>query len=250
MTNDRVPQSSSARAGSFATTRWSVVLEAGRGSSPDSRRALATLCETYWYPLYAYVRRCGYQVAESQDLTQEFFSSLLEQERLRVADQQRGKFRSFLLASLKNFLANQWRAARAQKRGAGRVPLSLDWESGESRYRLEPASELTAERVFLRRWALTLLEQTLSRLAAEYEAAGKRALFDKLKVYLGGESDRIPYSQVAAELSMTAGAVKVASHRLRRRCREVLRDEITHTVATPEEVDDELRELFAALSVT
>ena len=231
----------------FATTHWSVVLAAGRTSSPDSRRALTTLCETYWYPSYAYVRRRGYAREEAQDLTQEFFLGLLEKDVLRAADPERGRFRSFLLGSLKNFLANEWRDARAKKRGGGRVPLSLDFRSAEDQYALEPGHELTPEKIYERRWALTLLERSLSKLREEFTRAGKSDLFDQLKVFLGGEGQRVSYKEIAEKLAMTEGAVKVSVHRLRRRCRELLRAEIAQTVAGPEEVDEELRHLFSAL---
>ena len=232
----------------FATTRWSMVFQAGRGDSPDSRQALAALCEAYWYPLYAYVRRRGYGGDEAQDLTQEFFAHLLEKNTLRAADRRRGKFRSFLLSSLKHFLANQWRREGAQKRGGRRVAISLDFESGKKRYSLEPSHELTAEKIYVRRWALTLLEGALSKLREEFTARGKLRLFEQLKEFLGGRQSTMPYQEIAARLEMSEGAVKVAVHRLRRRCRELLREEIAQTVADPEEIDEELQELFAAMS--
>jgi len=232
----------------FATTRWSMVLAAGRRDSPDSRQALATLCETCWYPLYAYVRRRGYRAEEAQDLTQEFFTQLLEKDSLGMADRQRGKFRSFLLASFNHFLAKQRRLARARKRGGGRLPISLDFQSAESRYGLEPSHELTPERIYQRRWALTLLERALGKLRQEFAERGRLQLFEHLKAFLGGEKSTVPYQEIATKLGMTEGAVKVAVHRLRRRCRQVLREEIAQTVAGPEEVDEELRDLFAAIS--
>lgn len=225
-----------------------MVLAAGRDDSPDSKQALANLCETYWYPLYAYVRRRGYHSDEAQDLTQEFFAQLLEKHSLRAAERRRGKFRSFLLSSLNHFLANQWRRAGARKRGGRRTPIPLDFRSGESRYSQEPSHEVTAEKIFQRRWALTLLEQALSKLREEFAGRGKLELFEHLKAFLGGDSRTVPYHQIAARLEMTEGAVKVAIHRLRRRCREILREEIAHTVAEPEDVEDELRELFTAVS--
>lgn len=228
----------------FLTTHWSVVLAAGRAGSADSRQALATLCETYWYPLYAFVRRRGYGADDAQDLTQEFFATLLEKDFLKAADRQRGKFRSFLVASLNHFLANQWRRASVRKRGGDVVHLSFDFTSGENRYKQEPAHELTAEKIFERRWALTLLDQTFARLRAEYGDVDKLDLYEQLKVYLGGDKTTVPYRQLAADLGMTEGAVKVAVHRLRKRCRVILRDEISQTVARPEEVDEELRDLF------
>lgn len=234
---------SAAHPRTFATTQWSVVVAAGHGSSPTCRQALATLCASYWYPLYAYVRRKGHHPAEAQDLTQAFFTDLLERDTLRVADQERGKFRAFLLGSLNHFLAKQWRAANARKRGGGVPPISLDFASGETRYCHEPAHELTPESIFERRWAMTLLENSLNRLRDEYARAGKLKLVETLSAYLGG-GDRVPYQDIAAQLEMTEGAVKVATHRMRKRCRELLRDEIGQTVDGPEEIDDELRHLF------
>jgi len=231
----------------FATTHWSIVLAAGRRGSPESRRALATLCEAYWYPLYAYVRRRGHAAADAQDLTQAFFATLLEKEYVRAADRERGRFRSFLLTALKRFLAKEWHHAHAQKRGGSRGPVSLDVRSGEARYSLEPSHEWTPERVYERRWALTLLDQVMTRLRQHYVAEGRDQLFDHLKVLLTGETGAPPYSQIAVELGMTEGAVKVAVHRLRRRYRSLLRLEIAQTVADPREVDDELGLLLAAL---
>ena len=238
---------SSAQRQPFATTQWSVIVAAARQSSTQSRRALAALCEAYWYPLYAFVRRKGYQTAEAQDLTQAFFTELLEKERLQLADQQRGKFRSFLLASLNHFLANQWRDAHTQKRGGSVHKLSLDFQAGESRYGLEPAHEMTPERVYQRRWAMTLLEGAIERLCSEYERSGKLELFVHLKAHLGGDSLASTYQEIAKQLEMSEGAVKVAAHRLRKRCRELLREEIAQTVSAADEIDDELRELFVAL---
>ncbi len=231
----------------FATTHWSMVLAAGRDDTPDAKRALATLCETYWYPLYAYARRRGYPAEEAQDLTQEFFADLLQRDALRAADPGRGKFRSFLLASLNNFLAKQWRREGARKRGGHAVVLSLDFESAESRYSREPSHELTAERIFQQRWAMTVLDRAMSNLREEYTGRGKLELFEHLSRVLVMDKQSVPYRQIAEELDMTEGAVKVAVHRLRRRCRELLRNEIAQTVAEPEQVDEELRDLFTAL---
>lgn len=231
----------------FATTHWSVVLAAGGERSPEAHQALATLCETYWYPLYAYVRRRGYAAEDAQDLTQAFFAALLEKVYLRAADRERGRFRSFLLTALKRFLSKEWDRAHAQKRGGTHGPISLDVQSGETRYSLEPSHDWTPERIYERRWALTLLDQVMARLRQRYVADGKEQLFDLLKAFLTGESGAPPYSQAAAELAMTEGAVKVAVHRLRRRYRELLRSEIAQTVAHPGEVDDELRFLRAAV---
>jgi RNA polymerase sigma-70 factor (ECF subfamily) len=237
----------SGAAGGFATTRWSMVLAAGKDAAPDADAALASLCQTYWYPLYAFVRRLGHQPADAQDLTQEFFARLLEKHYLQAADPERGRFRSFLLSSFKHFLSKERDRAKARKRGGGRKVLPLDFEAGESRYSLEPTHEITAEKVYERRWALTLLDQVFARLRDEFDHARKQNEFDHLKVYLTGEATTLSYRDVAAELGMTEGAVKVAVHRLRRRYRELVRDEIGHTVAGPEDVDEELRRLFAAL---
>ena len=223
------------------------MVAAGRRSSPNGRKALAKLCATYWYPLYAFVRRQGHAVDDAQDLTQEFFSRLLEKNYVAAADQTRGKFRSFLLASLKHFLANEWRRGAAQKRGGKSAALPLDLDAGESRYSLEPSHELTAEKIFERRWAMALLELTLAKLREEYSGGDKLKLFDRLKAYLGGDRASVPYRQLADELGLSEGAVKVAVHRMRRRCRELLRAEIAQTVAGPEEVDEELRDLFKAV---
>lgn len=232
---------------SFATTRWSMVVQAAGASSPESREALAALCQVYWYPLYAYVRRRGHQPAESQDLVQAFFTELLAKNRLRLADQQRGRFRSFLLASLKNFLAHQWRAGRAAKRGGALQHLSIDYRDAENRYAHEPSHEATPERIFERRWALTLLENAVCHLRDDYAKRGKLPVFEQLKDYLGGSDDAAPYKEIGERLGMSEGAVKVAVHRLRQRCRELLRQEIAATVVNPEEVDDELRSFVTAL---
>ena len=208
---------------------------------------MACLCETYWYPLYAFVRRKGYQTAEAQDLTQSFFTELLEKERLQLADEQRGRFRSFLLASLNHFLVNQWREAQAQKRGGHVCTFSVDFQAGESRYGLEPAHESTPETIFQRRWAMVVLESALNRLSTEYKQSGKLPLFECLKSHLGGDSAAVTYQEIAEQLEMSEGAVKVAAHRLRKRCRELLREEVAQTVSTADEIDDELRDLFVAV---
>jgi RNA polymerase sigma-70 factor (ECF subfamily) len=229
----------------FASTRWSLVLAAGERASPDAHEALEVLCRTYWYPLYAFARRLGYSAADAQDLTQAFFTRLLEKDYLQEADRQRGKFRSFLLACFQHFVSKERQRARAQKRGGGRTALPLDFETAESRYNLEPSHDRTAERIYERRWALTLLDQALARLRQEFVDAGKDKVFAQLKGFLTGEA--VPYRQVGAELDMTEGAVKVAVHRLRRRFRELLLAEVGQTVARPDDVDDELRHLFTAV---
>lgn len=231
----------------FLTTRWSLV--AAAGAAPASNAALAELCESYWYPLYAYVRRRGYTPDDARDLIQSFFLRLLENDDLQAADQRRGKFRSFLLGALNHFLANEWRRESAQKRGGGRPVLSLNFEAGESRYTrecIEPADEITPESLFERRWAMALMDRALSALRQEFSQAGKLPLHDALTGVLGGETD-LSYEQIAAKLDMTEGAVKIAAHRLRSRCRELLREEIAQTLADGENVDDELKALFKAV---
>jgi RNA polymerase sigma-70 factor (ECF subfamily) len=232
---------------SFATTHWSLVLAAGRRGSPHAEAALAKLCQDYWFPLYAYVRRVGHSSHDAQDLTQEFFARLLEQDFLGSADRERGKFRWFLLAAMKHFLANQRRRARAKKRGGGRCTISLDFTAGEHQYGSEPADCLTAERLYDRQWALALLDQALRRLQEEYAARGKSQVFDELKDCLTGDSEARPYAELAASLGVSEAAVKMAVHRLRRRYGELLKEAVTHTVADPEDIDGELRELLAAL---
>ena len=232
---------------SFTTTHWSLVLAAGKGASADAQEALAALCETYWYPLYAYVRRQGHQPDDAQDLTQEFFARLLEKHYLQSADPERGRFRSFLLTAFKRFLSKEHDRERTKRRGGGRNLLPLDFEAGEKRYSLETTHEVTAERIYEQRWALTLLDRVFVRLRDEFDQAGKQKEFNGLKVYLTGEAGTPSYQEAAADLATTEGAVRVAVHRLRRRYRDLVREEIAQTVAGPEDVDEELRHLFAAL---
>ncbi len=238
--------SSPSAAGRFAATRWTVVLTAGQAASPQAGRALEELCRAYWYPLYAYVRRRGYEAHEAEDLTQEFFARLLAKNYLADVDRTKGKFRSFLLASLKHFLANEWDRAHAAKRGGDQPLLSLDTQTAETRYRSEPADELSPEKLLERQWALALLDQVLDRLQAEFVTDGKAEQFDHLKPFLTEGKGTTSYAAVATKLGTTDGAVKVAVHRLRRRYRELLREEISHTVATPAEIEEEIRHLFAA----
>lgn len=233
----------------FATTHWSMVLAAAQASgSEEARQALAQLCETYWYPLYAFVRRKGYNPNEAQDLTQEFFAHLLANATIQKADQNRGRFRSFLLTSMQNFLANQHRARIAIKRGGGVQHLPLDFDKGEDRYRQEPAELMTPEKIYERRWAMTLMKRVLDRLGEEQTAAGKGEAFEILKHYLGGTDDQRPYREIAEQLGMPEGTIKVTVHRLRKRCRELLRAEISQTVETEAAIDDELRQLFQIVS--
>ncbi len=231
----------------FKTTHWSVVLDAGARNSPRSEEALAALCQAYWYPLYVYVRRKGYEVDQAQDLTQEFFARLLEKHYLRQADPEKGRFRSFLLAAVKHFLATQRDRANAQKRGGGREALPLEIETAEGRYQREPPDNETPDRVFERRWALTMLDRALAALRHEYQQNGREDVFERFKDLLTAGRTEESYAQIGATVGMSEGAVKVAVHRLRRRFGECLRAEIAHTVQGAQEIDDEIRYLFSVL---
>ena len=233
---------------SFHTTRWSVVLAAGHKSSPAANAALAELYERYWFPIYAYIRRRVNDPHEAEDLTQDFLCRLNEKNVWAAADPARGRFRSFLLTAARNFLASEWKRAGAQKRGGGLRADSLDFGSGESRLSRHPADTHTPEAEFDRRWAITLLERVLSRLEGEFTASRKIDQFQVLKPFLTGRSPETSLGEAATRLEMTHGAVKTAAHRLRRRYRELLREEIAETVGSPEEVEDEIRSLFEALS--
>jgi len=233
---------------SFATTHWSVVLAAGQDASPDAQEALEKLCRAYWYPLYAYVRRQGFSPEDAQDLTQEFFARFLQKKSFRRADRERGKFRTFLLTSLQHFLAHEWERARAQKRGGGLPLLPWDERSAESRYQLDATPDLAPDQVFDQRWALTLFQKALTRLHQEFAAEGKAQQFDQLKGFLSGVPAEGAYASAAADLGLKGGAVAVAVHRLRRRYGELVREEIAQTVASPAEVEEELRHLIALIS--
>ena len=250
MTSTDPQQDTAPRGGAnFTPTHWSVVLAAaGRSDSTHARDALEKLCRNYWLPIYAFVRRQGHNPHDAQDLTQEFFTRLLESNYLAGVDREKGRFRSFLLASLKHFLANEWDKAKAQKRGGGHVLISIDAAAAENSVGLEPADVLTAEKIFERRWALSLLEQVLRRLREEYARDGKEQQFEQLKSTLTEASRSVSYAEIARRLATSEGAVKVAVHRLRQRYRELLRAEIADTVADPREIDDEIRNLFAALA--
>jgi RNA polymerase sigma-70 factor (ECF subfamily) len=232
-----------AHSAQFTTTHWSVVRAA-----PESASALETLCGTYWYPLYAYVRRRGHSPEEAEDLTQEFFARLLASKDLSGVDRAKGKFRSFLLAVLNHFLANEWDRATAAKRGGNQVLISLDDDNAEERYRTEPFVEVSPEKLFERSWARTLLEQALARMRAEYVADSKTEQFEQIKCFLTEETGEGGYSSIAARLNTSTGAVAVAVHRMRHRYRELVRLEIARTVRTPVELEDEIRHLLAALS--
>jgi RNA polymerase sigma-70 factor (ECF subfamily) len=231
----------------FATTHWSVIAAAQGGASPQAREALAVLCQSYWYPLYAFIRRQGQPAEEALDHTQEFFARLLEKDFLADVDRAKGRFRSFLLAACKHFLANERDRLRAQKRGGECALVSIDLPRAEERYRLEPAHNLTPEKLYERRWALTLLDQVLARLRAECTASEKGELFEQLKGFLAGRKAEASYHEAAEPLGMTEGAFKVAVHRLRRRYRELLQDEILRTVGNPDQVEEEIQHLFEAL---
>jgi len=224
-----------------------VVVAAGRRQTPESDTALASLCEIYWYPLYAYVRRQGHQPAEAQDLTQGFFTRLLEKHYLQAADRRRGRFRTFLLTALKRFLQNERKRAATQKRGGGRPVLSIDFESGEERFQRELSDDWTPERVYEQRWALTLLNHVLNGLEQDYIEKGKGPLFQRLRVFITATTAMPSYGELAAELGMTEGSIKVAVHRLRRRYRDLLRDEIANTVDSENDVDEELDYLLAVI---
>ena len=231
----------------FEQTRWSIVIASrNTDDTTHARDALGKLCTTYWYPLYAFVRREGHDSTDAQDLTQEFFARLLEKNWLAAVDREKGKFRSFLLAAMRHFLANEWDRAHRLKRGGGVTTLSLDAHTAEERYAFEPADSMTADRLFERRWALTLLEQVLAQVRHEFAAAGREKLFDELKVALTG--GKVPYAEIAARLNLSEGAVRAAVHRLRLRYRDLLRSEIAETVATEDEIDAEVQHLFAALA--
>jgi len=232
----------------FHTTRWSMVVRAGNDNA-QGRRALAELCQLYWYPLYAFLRRQGSNEENAKDLTQGFFTRLIEKADLATVETDRGRFRSYLMASLKHFAANEWDKEQALKRGGGEAILSLDMDlaDAEDRYRLEPADTTTPERLFERRWALTLLETVLARLEQEMLARGHQQRFQHLKVFLEGDGTGPSYEDIAADLSITAGAVKVNVHRMRSRFRELLRQEVSHTLEDPDGTDDELQHLLTAL---
>ncbi|MDB6170780.1 MAG: polymerase sigma factor, sigma-70 family [Chthoniobacteraceae bacterium] len=230
----------------FSATRWSVILTATT-DSPDAAAALAILCRAYWFPLYAFVRRYGLTPHDAEDATQGFFVHLLGKQVLGSVDREKGRFRTFLLASLKHFLADERDRAHAQKRGGGHCPVSLESCTAEQRYALEPLDELSPDRLFDRRWALAVIEQALARLRAEYNALGKGALFEALRPLLAAPEEARPYAELGVTLGMNEGAIKIAVHRLRQRYGIALRAQIAETVTTAAEVDAELRHLLDAL---
>ncbi|HAM73251.1 MAG TPA: RNA polymerase subunit sigma-24 [Verrucomicrobiales bacterium] len=235
-------------AGAFASTQWSVILRAGEGSSPDAGEALEALCRTYWPPLYAYVRRRGHAVHEAQDLVQEFLSRLLGQGGLHGVDREKGRFRSFLLASMNHFLTNEWHRGQRQKRGGGRIHLSLDQALEEGVADVEPVTQFTPEKAFERRWAETVLRSALERLRSEWGERYQARHFDDLKGFLLEPRGAVPLAEVASRLGITEPALKSIVHRLRKRYGELFRQEVARTVGDPAEVEEEIRQLLAALS--
>jgi RNA polymerase sigma-70 factor (ECF subfamily) len=246
--SSQATSSPSSTAPNFALTRWSVVLAAANSDSVSARDALENLCRAYWPPLYAFVRRQGYSPADGQDLTQEFFTRLLAKNYLGAVNPAKGRFRSFLLASMKHFLANEWDKAKTAKRGGGAVLVPISTDAAETACGVDPADQSTPEKLYERQWAVTLLENVLTRLRGEHVRGGKAELFEQLKGTLTGERTSLPYAQIADRLGMSEVAVKVTVHRLRQRYREILREEIAHTVSTLDQVEDEIRALFSALS--
>jgi len=232
----------------FHTTSWTLILAASSDPTSSSRQALATLCQSYWNPVYAFVRRNGHDPVEAQDLTQEFFARLIEKNYLEAADQKRGRFRSFLLTSVKHFLANEWDRARAAKRGGGEPSVPIDQAEAERWYIRATKNEETPESLFERRWALSLLDRVMRRLKSEYTSSGKSELFEGLVVFLNRGSDTIRYQELAARTGMSEGSLRTSVYRLKQRYRDLLHAEIAETVETPELVDDEIRFLLATLS--
>ena len=229
----------------FPTTRWSLIVATRQRPTTQARDALALLCASYWYPLYVFVRRRCERIEDAQDLTQGFFACLLEKEYLKDFERERGRFRAFLLTAFRHFIANERDRERTQKRGGGKVLIPLDMQEAERRYLLDPGHDVTPEKLYERRWAMTLLDRALERLRSE---SGPLSHFDRLRVFLTGEPAGVSYSELAVELGMSEGALKVAVHRLRRKFREVLRAEIADTVASPKEVKEEMQYLLSLVS--
>jgi RNA polymerase sigma-70 factor (ECF subfamily) len=248
MTIGSASQSSTAPGDVFATTHWTVVLAAGKRSTSQSDLALEQLCRTYWFPLYAYVRRRGHTKEDAEDLTQAFFARFLAKNYLAGLSAERGRFRAFLLASLKHFLINEWKKSQRLKRGGGEAPLSLDWQTADTKFQVAATNEPSPDKAFDREWALALLAKVIERLQKECEADGKAKLFAQLKMFLTADKDGTSQAAVAKALGMEEGAVRVAIHRLRRRYRQLLRAEIAQTLADAADVDEEMRALFGAFS--
>jgi RNA polymerase sigma-70 factor (ECF subfamily) len=231
----------------FATTHWSVVMTARDKASPESGHALQTLCKAYWRPLYAFVRRLGNPPQDAEDLTQEFFARLLQKDWLDAVERERGRFRTFLIMAVKRFLANEWDKSRAARRGGGQALVPLDTQFAEECYLADSGPALSADHLYERRWALTLLEQAMARLRAEYESDGRGEDFARLKTYLTAERGAIPYHEIARQIGASEGAARVAVHRLRKRFREVFRAAVADTVSSTEDVDAEMRYVIEVL---
>ncbi len=246
MTAESSSPTASAPGDVFATTHWTVVLAAGRRSTPESDHALEELCRAYWFPLYAYVRRRGHTKEDAEDLTQAFFARFLEKNYLAGLSAERGRFRAFLLASLKHFLANEWDKSQRQKRGGQALHLPLDWQTADSQFQIAAGAHPSPDQAFDREWALALLERVVTRLHAECVAADRERHFELLKPFLTSGTGEQPYAKVAVLLNLDEAAARAAVHRLRKRYRHMLRDEIAQTLADPAQVDEELRSLFAA----
>jgi RNA polymerase sigma factor (sigma-70 family) len=235
------------RANRFPVTQLTIVIQAGGDFSRKSQDAIASLCEVYWYPLYAFIRRRGHMPEQAQDLTQEFFARFLEGRYVRTYRRERGRFRSFLLGCLKHFLSNQRKRDMAEKRGGGKVDISLEAyvQTGENRYRLEPHDNLTPESIYEKQWALTVFNQALARLQREFEEKGKKERFAFLEPFLLEDKTGTPYSELAARIGMSESALKVAIHRIKRRFLDLLRDQISHTVSRTDQIDKELQYLMS-----
>ena len=231
----------------FATTRWTMVCAVGGENTQEAASALQELCQTYWYPLYSFVRSKGLAAEEAADVTQAFFADLLKREDLKRVDPEKGKFRSFLLAAIKHFLLNHWDKQKAQKRGGGKSPLALDFSAADSRFRLEPAHSATPETIYQRQWAQTLLERVQNRHRKEFEERGQSHRYERLHLFLAGKNAEETLAAAAKQLSMSEVAVKVAVHRMRQRFGELLRMEIAQTVSEPGEIDEEIQQLFELL---
>lgn len=232
----------------FQTTHWSLIVRVQSGGETESRGALEQLCATYWYPVYAFVRRAGRNAHDAQDLTQDFFAHLMERAALDHVDRDRGKFRSFLLASLNNFLANDWDRRNALKRGGGRTIVSIDEELAEERFHHEPATDLSPDKFFDRQWAITVLERAIDRLAGEMRANGREQQFEKLREFLAVRAPQSAYNDLAAELRTTAAALSITVSRMRQRYRDLIRSEVSDTLLNLEDADTEIRHLLAAMA--
>ena len=248
MTSEHSTPASTAPGDIFATTHWTIVLAAGKRHTPQSDGALEELCRNYWFPLYAYVRRRGHRKEDAEDLTQAFFARFLGKNYLAGLSAERGRFRAFLLASLKHFLTNEWKKSQRLKRGGGEALLSLDWQTADTKFQVAATNEPSPDKAFDREWALALLAKVIERLQKECEAGGKAKLFEQLKTFLTAGKDGTAQAEVAKALGMEEGAVRVAIHRLRKRYRTLLRNEIAQTLADTADVDEEMRALFGAFS--